>query len=80
MDYHIFREFADSWFLIFLFVFFVAIVFWVFRPGARRTYNDTSEIPFRHDTRPLDPSEEPSDDPQSQDEAESHVTKGGVEK
>ena len=56
MDYHIFREFADSWFLIFLFAFFLGIVFWVFRPGSRKTYEDTSEIPFRHEDKPASSS------------------------
>ncbi|KEO55958.1 MAG: CcoQ/FixQ family Cbb3-type cytochrome c oxidase assembly chaperone [Thioclava marina] len=58
MDYHILREFADSWFLIFLFTFFLGIVVWVFRPGARRTYEDTSAIPFRNEDKPAS-SEEP---------------------
>ena len=57
MDYHIFREFADSWFLIFMFVFFLAVVAWVFRPGSRKTYEDTSEIPFRHEDNPANASE-----------------------
>ncbi|OOY24100.1 cbb3-type cytochrome C oxidase subunit 3 [Thioclava sediminum] len=57
MDYHIFREFADSWFLIFMFVFFLAVVAWVFRPGSRKTYEDTSEIPFRHEDKPANASE-----------------------
>jgi len=56
MDYHIFREFADSWFLIFLFVFFLGIVVWVFRPGSRKTYEDTSDIPSRHEDKPASSS------------------------
>lgn len=50
--YSFLREFADSWMLLFLFSFFVAIVLWVFRPGSRKTYKDTANIPFRHDDKP----------------------------
>ncbi len=50
--YSFLREFADSWMLLFLFVFFLAIVLWVFRPGASKEYNDTANIPFRHEDKP----------------------------
>lgn len=52
MDYHILREFADSWVLLALFGVFIAAVLWLFRPGSRRTYADAAGIPFRHDDRP----------------------------
>ena len=50
--YSLLREFADSWMLLTLFVFFVGMVLWVFRPGSRKTHQDTANIPFRHDDRP----------------------------
>ncbi|WP_136634362.1 cbb3-type cytochrome c oxidase subunit 3 [Pseudooceanicola onchidii] len=50
--YSILREFADSWMLLALFTFFGGVILWVFRPGSRKTYADTAEIPFRHETRP----------------------------
>lgn len=50
--YSITRQFADSWALLVLFVFFIGMVIWVFRPGATRTYKDTANIPFRHDDKP----------------------------
>ncbi|KPA21032.1 Cbb3-type cytochrome oxidase component FixQ [Shimia sp. SK013] len=50
--YSFLREFADSWMLLFLFVFFLAIVAWVFRPGSTKEYRDTADIPFRHDDKP----------------------------
>ncbi len=50
--YSFLREFADSWMLLFLFVFFLAIVLWVFRPGASKEYSDTANIPFRHEDKP----------------------------
>lgn len=53
--YSIFREFADSWMLLALFLFFFAVVLWVFRPGSRKTYADTAAIPFRNETKPAPP-------------------------
>ncbi|WP_435141026.1 cbb3-type cytochrome oxidase subunit 3 [Pseudopelagicola sp. nBUS_19] len=50
--YSLLREFADSWMLLFLFVFFIGIIFWVFRPGASKEYRDTAGIPFRHEDKP----------------------------
>ncbi|WP_424985519.1 cbb3-type cytochrome oxidase subunit 3 [Microbulbifer sp. S227A] len=50
--YTLLRQIADSWMLLFLFVFFVGIVLWVFRPGSTKTYEDTSNIPFRHENKP----------------------------
>jgi cytochrome c oxidase cbb3-type subunit 4 len=51
--YSLLREFADSWMLLTLFIFFVAMVLWVFRPGSRATHVETASIPFRHDDRPV---------------------------
>lgn len=50
--YSLLREFADSWMLLFLFLFFVGIVVWAFRPGASKVYEDTANIPFRHAEKP----------------------------
>ena len=50
--YSFLREFADSWMLLFLFVFFLGIVFWVVRPGSKKTYTETADIPFRHEDKP----------------------------
>ncbi|MGC0223985.1 cbb3-type cytochrome c oxidase subunit 3 [Pseudooceanicola nitratireducens] len=50
--YSILREFADSWMLLALFSFFVGVILWVFRPGSRRTYADTADIPFRNEMKP----------------------------
>ncbi len=52
MDYHIFREFADSWMLLFMVAMFVLAILWAFRPGARRSQADSAAIPFRHEDRP----------------------------
>jgi cytochrome c oxidase cbb3-type subunit IV len=51
--YTILRQFADSWVLLGLFSFFIGVVIWVFRPGSKATYEDTANIPFRHDDKPV---------------------------
>ena len=52
MNYHILREIADSWVLLALFVFFIGVVIWAFRPGSRAVHKDTANIPFRHEDKP----------------------------
>ncbi len=51
-EYTLLRQFADSWMLLVLFLFFVGIFFWVFRPGASKTYADTADIPFKYEHAP----------------------------
>ena len=51
--YSFLLEVADSWMRLFLFTFFLGIVFWVFRPGSKKTYTETADIPFRHDDKPI---------------------------
>jgi len=50
--YSVFRAFADSWVLLAMFVFFIGVVVWAFRPGSRKTHEDIANIPFRHDDKP----------------------------
>lgn len=50
--YTFLRHLADSWVLLLLFVFFVGIVIWVFRPGASKEYKNTADIPFRNQDKP----------------------------
>ena len=52
MDYHIFRAFADSWFLALMVAFFVGAILWACRRGARAAQADSARIPFRHEDRP----------------------------
>ena len=59
MDYHILREFADSWFLIVMFTFFVGAIVWAFRPGSRDLYRDAGQVPFRHEDKPMDEGDTP---------------------
>ncbi len=51
-DYTFLRQLADSWMLLGLFSFFIGVIIWVFRPGSKTTYQDTANIPFRHDDKP----------------------------
>ena len=48
------RHFADSWGLLFMFLFFCGIIAWVLRPGASRTYDDTANMIFRNESNPKD--------------------------
>ena len=48
--YSAFRAFADSWMLLAMFLFFVGMIVWVFRPGASKEHQDTANIPMRDDT------------------------------
>ena len=49
MDYEPLRQFADSWGLLALTLVFLFVVFWVFRRGSRRHYEDAASIPLRDD-------------------------------
>ncbi len=51
-QYSLLREFADSWALLVLFLVFVAVIFWAFRPGSRRTHQDIAASIFRHENKP----------------------------
>ena len=50
--YSLMREFADSWMLLFLVLFFLGVIVWVFRPGASREQRDSANIIFRHENSP----------------------------
>ena len=51
--YTLLREFADSWFLLAMVIFFAGIVAFVFRPGSRKVHRDIADIPLRDDTQAL---------------------------
>ena len=50
--YTLLRQFADSWAMLALLLFFLGVVVWAFRPGSRKTHEDIANIPFRHEDRP----------------------------
>jgi cytochrome c oxidase cbb3-type subunit IV len=47
LDYHMMRQFADSWGLVAMMVFFVAAVVLAMRPSARRSHSEAAAIPFK---------------------------------
>jgi cytochrome c oxidase cbb3-type subunit 4 len=50
--YSLLRHFADSWMLLVLVVFFIAVVLWVFRPGARNAQSAAAMSIFQYDRAP----------------------------
>ena len=48
-DYQSLRTFADSWGLLYMFLIFVAIIVYTFRPGSKAKNNEAAEIPFKED-------------------------------
>ena len=50
--YTLLRQFADSWYLLFMTVFFIGVVVWAFRPGSRAAQHDAATSIFRNDDRP----------------------------
>lgn len=48
-EYQQMRTFADSWGLLYMFLIFVAVVFWTFRPGSKKISSDAAAIPFREE-------------------------------
>ncbi|WP_049641205.1 CcoQ/FixQ family Cbb3-type cytochrome c oxidase assembly chaperone [Candidatus Rhodobacter oscarellae] len=48
--YTILRAFADSWFLLAMFCFFIAACALAFWPSQRRARQEAAEIPLRDDT------------------------------
>lgn len=64
--YSFLREFADSWFLIAMFAFFVGAGVWAFLPWQKSSQIDAASIPFRDDTT-IDPTANTSDAPRKTD-------------
>lgn len=56
--YSFLREIADTWMLVVLFVFFIGVILYVFRPGSRKLHQDTANIPFRHEDKPAPDTDE----------------------
>ncbi len=55
--YQALRTFADTWGLVVLFLFFVLMIIWLFRPGARKLHDDASRQIFRNEDRPKPPED-----------------------
>jgi cytochrome c oxidase cbb3-type subunit IV len=41
--------FAQTWGLVFLVIMFAAALFYTFRPGARRTFEEAARMPLKED-------------------------------
>jgi cytochrome c oxidase cbb3-type subunit 4 len=50
--YAFLRNFADSWHLLFMTLFFVGIFVWVLRPGSRSVHDEAAQSIFRNDDTP----------------------------
>jgi len=50
--YSFLREFADSWVLLAMTVFYLGAILWAFRPGSRETHQEIANIPLRDDDAP----------------------------
>lgn len=49
MDYDNMRQFADSWGLLALFLFFIGVVIRVFWPGRQKAMDEAARIPLEDD-------------------------------
>ena len=49
MDYNTLRNLADSWGLLYLFLIFVGVILYTFRPGSRKQADENANIPLRED-------------------------------
>ncbi len=52
--YSILREFADSWFLIAMFAFFLGALIFAFWPSQKSARDDAASIPLRDETAACD--------------------------
>jgi cytochrome c oxidase cbb3-type subunit 4 len=43
------RQFADSWMLLFLTLFFIGVIIFAFRPGSREAADRAAQIPLKDD-------------------------------
>ena len=50
--YSILRQFADSWVLLAMFLFFIGVIIFAFWPGRSSANQDASMIPFRNEDAP----------------------------
>jgi cytochrome c oxidase cbb3-type subunit 4 len=48
------RVLADSWALLAMFLFFVGLVVWVFRPAGQARQDDAARMIFRNEDKPKD--------------------------
>ncbi|MEM7303612.1 MAG: cbb3-type cytochrome c oxidase subunit 3 [Pseudomonadota bacterium] len=51
MDYSTFRELADSWGLLYLFLLFIGVILFTFRPGSKKIAERVSRIPLNESNK-----------------------------
>lgn len=49
MDYHSVAEFAQTWGLVYMVVLFAGVLFYAFRPSAKKMFDDAARIPLKED-------------------------------
>jgi len=47
--YTILRELADSWFMLMMFMFFIGVIIFAFRPGTKVSYDRLRNLPLQDD-------------------------------
>jgi|TARA_B100000959_G_C14931283_1_gene603758 cytochrome c oxidase cbb3-type subunit 4 len=47
--YSILRQLADSWGLVFLFLVFISVIVFVYRPGSKNLHKEISKIPLKNE-------------------------------
>ncbi len=55
--YTFLRQVADSWFLLAMFVFFIGVVLFAFRPGSKVRHRHTANVVFRNEDKPAQSEE-----------------------
>ncbi|TRW99555.1 cbb3-type cytochrome c oxidase subunit 3 [Paracoccus sp. M683] len=50
--YSAMRQFADSWGLLAMTLFYLGAIVWAFRPGAKKSHQEAASLPFRNETAP----------------------------
>ncbi|MER2508851.1 cbb3-type cytochrome c oxidase subunit 3 [Amaricoccus sp.] len=51
-QYSFLRHLADSWALLALFLFFIGVVAWVWRPGSKQVHDEIASSIFRNEDKP----------------------------
>jgi cytochrome c oxidase cbb3-type subunit IV len=57
--YSLLRQIADSWALLALFMIFIGVILYAFRPGSKDIHRDAADVPFRHEDRPAPATHKP---------------------
>ncbi|MFE3836680.1 cbb3-type cytochrome c oxidase subunit 3 [Pseudogemmobacter sonorensis] len=52
-QYSFLRQLADSWGLLALFLVFLGVILWAFRPGSRKVHDEIAHSIFRNDSKPV---------------------------